>query len=298
MADLAAGTSGILITGDDPVSPPTFTVELGFPASGDVVVIARFGTIGAPSSLGEGGLDIVPPPGPPPSPVPTPLTPLPPLIPSPPSPSPPFGDILTGDAGADSLVGGPGNDTITGGGGQDTLFGGGGNDSITTGLDHSVVNGNRGDDTIVSNTSVGDWLSGGQDDDLIDLSASTGHSLVNGNLGQDTIIGGAQGDVLRGGQGDDVIRGGLSADTLSGDRGDDTLSGGGGADQFHVEAGAGHDVITDFDGEDGDRIVFDGAPVAQNITQLGSHVEIDFGGGVLVTLLNQTASFDPSWILT
>ncbi len=42
----------------------------------------------------------------------------------------PGDDMLTGDAGANTLDGGGGNDTITGGPGTDGLYGGGGNDVI------------------------------------------------------------------------------------------------------------------------------------------------------------------------
>jgi Ca2+-binding RTX toxin-like protein len=214
--------------------------------------------------------------------------------------APPLPVTIVGRVLDDSLQGGDANDTITGGGGRDTIFGGNGDDSIATGADHSVVNGNQGQDTIIGRSEVGDWLSGGQGNDVIELSASTGNNIVNGNRGQDTVIGGLEGDTLRGGQGDDVIRGGPGGDRIFGDQGADTLTGGAGADRFQFAYGFGADQITDFDGvAGGDRIVLSGPVTGYQITQAGSDVTIVLNSGVgdVVTLRNQTVPFQSDWIL-
>ena len=67
-------------------------------------------------------------------------------------------------------------------------------------------------------------------------------------------------DVLYGGEGDDEIYGGGGDDTLIGVSGSDFLVGGEGADTFQFNSvedsrpGGKRDVITDFNGEEGDRI--------------------------------------------
>jgi hypothetical protein len=44
------------------------------------------------------------------------------------------------------------------------------------------VNGNKGDDTVIGHSLTGDWLLGGQGNDLIDATASTGHNICHLNL--------------------------------------------------------------------------------------------------------------------
>jgi Ca2+-binding RTX toxin-like protein len=209
-------------------------------------------------------------------------------------------DSFVGGAGADDFSGGTGDNTILGNAGADTLsagagfntiFGGDGNDSILTGADHNVVNGNKGDDTVIGSSNVGDWLLGGQGNDFIDATASHGHNILNGNLGDDTVFAGVGGDSLRGGQGDDQINGGVGADWLSGDLGNNTLIGGQGADTFH--AAAGHDVVTDFNYAEGDRVQITGG-VQYTATQVGSDVHIDLNGGGEMVLQHTTLTNLPS----
>lgn len=91
----------------------------------------------------------------------------------------PFGDVIVGSDGPNSLIGGGGNDTIDGGGnadtlegnaGNDSLIGSGGNDSLVggSGNDHMIGGAGRdhflgedGDDTIVANDNEVDTLDGG-----------------------------------------------------------------------------------------------------------------------------------------
>jgi Ca2+-binding RTX toxin-like protein len=101
--------------------------------------------------------------------------------------------IITGSAGADTLMGGDAEDQIYGGRSDDLLHGGAGAD---------IINGDQGQD----------FLHGNQGDDLL-----------YGGLGADTLLGGRGADVLFGGDGDDV---------LCGDLGDDVLAGGAGSDRF------------------------------------------------------------------
>jgi Ca2+-binding RTX toxin-like protein len=76
------------------------------------------------------------------------------------------------------------------------------------------INGNKGENTIDGGSAGGDWLVGGQGNDLI--TAHSSDNIPYGNLGNDTLIGGSGNDVNRGGQGDDSIVGGSGNDFISG----------------------------------------------------------------------------------
>ena len=129
------------------------------------------------------------------------------------------------------------------------------------------------------------------------LYGDDGDDILNGNLGNDTCYGGAGNDTVRGGQGNDVLFGGDGDDYLSGDLGDDTMTGGPGADTFRAFAGGGHDVITDFNAAEGDRIVLDPG-TTYTATQSGANVIIYLGGGADLTLLNvQLTTLPPGWIV-
>jgi Ca2+-binding RTX toxin-like protein len=211
-------------------------------------------------------------------------------------------DLITTNAAREPnyILGYAGDDTINAGAAplNDTLFGGDGNDSIVGGRGFNRVNGNTGQDTIVGNSTSGDWLLGGQGADSINASQSTGHNLINGNIGQDTLLGGSGGDTLRGGQDNDLITGGSGADWISGDLGVNTLTGGGGADTFHGSAG--HDTITDFNFGQGDRILLDHG-VTPTATQVNTDVHVDLSNGGQIILQNVQLSAlgaTSGWILT
>ncbi len=107
-------------------------------------------------------------------------------------------------------------------------------------------------------------------------------TLVEGTTGDDTINGGDGNQTIAGKAGDDQIAGG---------DGYDVLSGSGGADTFRFDAltdsepGALRDVITDFDGEEGDLI--DLSNISVNFNYIGSdqfngfHNEVRFEDGLL-----------------
>lgn len=71
---------------------------------------------------------------------------------------------------------------------------------------------------------------------------------IKGSNKADTLRGTASGDRVEGGRGNDFIDGGA---------GDDVLVGGGGSDMFVLRSGGGHDVVTDFNPAEGDRVMFD-----------------------------------------
>lgn len=61
----------------------------------------------------------------------------------------PFGPLLTGGAGPDTLTGTAAADHISGGGGDDTLIGGAGDDLIVAGAGQDILTGGAGADTFV-----------------------------------------------------------------------------------------------------------------------------------------------------
>lgn len=178
-----------------------------------------------------------------------------------------FDDFLLGDNEANLLSGGLGEDRLVGRGGDDTLEGGAGGDELVGGsgfdfasyanaaegirLDFSGGLSARGDaagDTFstiegIEGSAFRDVLMAGEDG--AELRGGGGNDILNGHTGDDTIVGG---------EGDDLITGGA---------GTDELTGGSGGDRFlfndvaESAAGAGRDVITDFNAGDGDRIKLD-----------------------------------------
>ena len=209
-------------------------------------------------------------------------------------------DAFSGDdsinasaAAPNTILGYDGADTLNASSAPqtNTLFGGAGADSIVGGTAFNRVNGNTGDDTIVGHSSVGDWLLGGQGQDSIDASASTGNNIVNGNMGDDTIVGGLGVDSLRGGQGNDVIHAGPNGDWISGDLGTNTIYGGQGMDTIH--AGAGHDIV--YGWHTGDHVQLGSG--AYGATQVGSDVHVTFSNGGEMDLINtQLSSLQSGWI--
>jgi Ca2+-binding RTX toxin-like protein len=202
---------------------------------------------------------------------------------------------LAGGSGADALHGFAGDDSLSGGAGANTLYGADGADTIQGGGDFDVVNGNKGDDLIDGGSGGNDWLFGGQGNDRI--TAHAGDVVINGNKGDDTVAGGSGDDIVRGGQGGDLVMGGGGNDQIYGDLGDDTLTGGQGADVFHFATGGGHDLVTDFNPAQGDRIqIDDGAPYT--VTQVGPDTVIDLGNGDQLTLAGvQKSTLPAGWIV-
>lgn len=95
-------------------------------------------------------------------------------------------------------------------------------------------------------TSAGDTMAGGALDDV--FAGLAGRDVLRGAAGNDNLNGGGGADTIAGGDGFDAIRGGT---------GGDVLSGGAGADSFLFAAAAeGGDRIGDFNGAEGDRLVF------------------------------------------
>jgi Ca2+-binding RTX toxin-like protein len=125
-------------------------------------------------------------------------------------------DHLTGGAGADMLFGVDGNDDMDGGPGPDRMSGGDGTDTVdyegrsrkvTVTLDGVANDGEplEGDNVLpnvenVLGGSVGDDLSGDNDDNMID--AGPGEDLVTGRAGRDILEGGNAPDLIQARDGD------------------------------------------------------------------------------------------------
>jgi Ca2+-binding RTX toxin-like protein len=206
-----------------------------------------------------------------------------------------FQTILAGD---NTITGGAGADTISTIGltGSNFIRSGDGADVIHCGTGYNNVNGNKGDDTIVGQSRVGDWLLGGQGNDSIDATQSVGHNIINGNMGDDTVHGGSGGDTLRGGQGNDLIVGGAGNDWISGDLGNNTITTGGGSDTIH--AGAGLNTVTDFDPAH-DVVLLDHG-VSGIASQVGAdvHLALSNGGQVILSNVQLSALSGTGWLIS
>ncbi len=175
------------------------------------------------------------------------------------------GDLVMGDANANTLEGLAGDDVISGGAGVDTLRGGDGDDVLEGGAGADTLDG--GTDSITNNVPIdpedpyayGDTIryvrsnaavtidlaarsaSGGHAaSDVIVLGASTFASIENvvGSEGfNDTLRGDARANRLGGLGGNDTLDGRAGDDLLVGGAGNDTISGGDGADGMSGDAG-------------------------------------------------------------
>ncbi len=121
-------------------------------------------------------------------------------------------------------------------------------------------------------------LADGQTRTLASFIADLGQLVVQGGDDSDVILGSDQGNMVDGGWGHDQITGGTAADWLVGGAGDDVLAGGGsddmlfggeGDDSFVIDlagAGAGHDQIFDYEGNNTVRFAA-GVDPAQLVVQ-------------------------------
>jgi serralysin len=167
------------------------------------------------------------------------------------------GDVLTGNAVANFIIGADGNDTITGGAGADNLQGSTGDDLFVIGsfadfADGEVIYGDQGMDelrftgtgagtlTLTSEVNVDRVVIGtgtaasavftGTAAINVDGTALTQSVEMIGNAGANVLTGSAEADTLNGGAGNDSLIGGAGDDVLVGGTGNDTLNGGAGLD--------------------------------------------------------------------
>lgn len=135
--------------------------------------------------------------------------------------------------------------------------------SLETGSGHDRLIGGAYDDVLIGGAGKDDLYGLGGDDSLV---GGKGQDVLVGGDGDDRLEGGGGKDSLYGDRGDDVLIGGDGDDYLFDGDGDDIMTGGAGADKFFVWQNVSHrpfdfetNIITDFNSEEGDRLVFDTA---------------------------------------
>jgi Ca2+-binding RTX toxin-like protein len=177
-----------------------------------------------------------------------------------------------GEAGNDTLIGGPLAEQLAGGSGLDVLRGGGGSDRLFPGGGDGVLVGGKGRDRATM-FGGGDWavnderiahgsevttlqsveivaIKAGDGDDTIigvafegaleldggagddELRSGSGRDHLLGRDGADVLFSGSGADILEGGNGGDELHGGPGDDQLLGGQGDDSCAGGEGADSL------------------------------------------------------------------
>lgn len=100
---------------------------------------------------------------------------------------------------------------------------------------------------------------------------------------------------IDGGEGKDTLKGGKYSDHLIGGADNDKLTGGAGSDTFEFAAGAGKDVITDFDAVGGGKKQdYLALPVGLDYSEKSAHhgrdTVLEFDDGSTITLLHVKAS--------
>ena len=167
------------------------------------------------------------------------------------------------------------SDTLIGGLGIDTLWGDGGNDRLDGGYEADKVYGGDGDD-IITNLGGDDFLFGDDGNDVIHM--GSGIVLGFGGRGNDFVMTGPDTQEVFAGEGDDFVLGNNGGDLLLGNEGNDWIEGGEGFDTLAGENSElffnspiiGHDVLngqgndTDYDGESGDDIMFQGPGIQRS----------------------------------
>ncbi|WP_415770861.1 calcium-binding protein [Pseudomonas sp. LB3P38] len=212
----------------------------------------------------------------------------------------------------DMLHGSPNDDLLIGLGGSDRLFGKAGNDRLF-GDKQLTIEKAMADGAVKGKTSRGDWLDGGQDDDLL-VGTGSRDVLLGGN-GRDTLIGGAGDDNLSGDSttgglaknwdfkrvdvplgdgvvstrnvyanaslsnpvegGNDILYGQGDRDFINGGWGDDLLDGG--TENDDLSGDGGNDTL--WGGEDNDRLLGDNLDWAGGLQSRHHGNDLLVGGG-------------------
>jgi len=158
-------------------------------------------------------------------------------------------NILNGNFGDDTLIGGAGGDSLSGGDGNNSESGGAGDDIIYAGLGNDSADGGAGNDFIIGDAG-NDSLVGGTGDDY--LQGDAGNDNLTGGDGNDNLYGGEGINNLNGGAGNDWLDGGsVAGNTLVGGAGDD------GFERYLLNSGGVVSLISDsMDGGTGIDTVF------------------------------------------
>lgn len=140
-------------------------------------------------------------------------------------------DVISGDAGDNTLVGLNGADTISAGAGHDRVSGGVGADDLDGGAGKDWIQYTRSREGVSVNLNV-DSETGFQSASGGDAEGDTirGFEKIQGSKEADVLTGDASANVIFGGQGVDSIDGGDGNDRVSGGVAGDDLDGGSGVD--------------------------------------------------------------------
>lgn len=190
------------------------------------------------------------------------------------------GKVVNGTSLADMLLGTVENDTLDGKRGADTMTGGNGNDIYVVDNTKDKVVEKAGEGIDLANSGVSYALSANVENLTLIGSAkvngtgNTSANIIIGNGAENIIKGEAGNDTLLGAGGSDNLSGGDGSDRLEGGIGADILTGGNGKDTFVFAAVKdslvpSRDTITDFDGNEGDRIDLTG--IDANLGLTGDH---------------------------
>lgn len=167
-------------------------------------------------------------------------------------------NVIMGDSGNDTLIGGSGADTITDTVGRNTIRGNGGNDTILFGdssEQNSTIDGGDGNDSIKNEGIANDVsIVGGWGDDNIDVKITDSSIRAGANNDAIKVIG--RDNFIYGGDGTDNINVNGSDNRIWGDDGNDFITvtnSGGGADVSgaRVYGGNGADTINYCDNNGG-----------------------------------------------
>jgi Ca2+-binding RTX toxin-like protein len=131
------------------------------------------------------------------------------------------GDVMNGEAGNDTILGGKDGDWCTGGKGNDVINAGDGEDTVRGDEGRDQLFGDLGDDTIHGGAG-NDLLRGG--DGLDWLYGDEGNDSIYGDEEPDLIDGGLGNDICLGGDGDDWLNGGLGRNQLDGEAGNNIFN--------------------------------------------------------------------------
>ncbi|NVO24328.1 hypothetical protein [Donghicola mangrovi] len=184
-------------------------------------------------------------------------------------------NIIYGEGGRDTLQGGLGNDTLYGGAGSDTFVytAGDGNDMYYGGAGNDWVDFSNFDESLWIHLARGSIIPGDLEGDVWDsiecVRGGTAGDTIYGSGGDNALDGSKGNDTLYGLSGNDELLGGIGDDELNGGADNDILTGGEGADRFVMETNPGWDIITDFNGDEGDTLVFTYMPEYADAGRMG-----------------------------
>jgi Ca2+-binding RTX toxin-like protein len=184
-----------------------------------------------------------------------------------------IGSLVSGTTSADVLRGTPADDRLEGGLGDDVYW-------LDDPVDVVVETAGQGIDTI--NVSFSYYLPANVENLTINGTAYFG-------------VGNVLDNVMSGNSGENLLLGGAGNDTLEGGAGRDIFFGDAGSDTFLIRKGTGMDIIADFTpGTDRLDVRDYGfkttAALTARMTQVGSDISVDLGGGDSLMLLGVKVS--------